>query len=450
MIFCHWKGAHMHIRQLSLMVFMLFTPLIARQEKLYIANISEAVPVSVSTGKETVLLPAESYVVLDALQLPQEVTVTPDIKKGGDLPPKIFTIPTNWKSKDVLIKTGYFAKKDDRPFWKKLIFGNKISYSFASSINPYDYQNNKDLTEELKGLKQISQATSPFQSLRKEMVNSIQTFKNEVDAALPENKPAVAQKYFQYMTQTILDRYGQLSPADIEQLKQDYVTLLGNIQKNHLPEALKAKFQACLDLKKQYEQEELHAKLKTALSNFSYDDLKKIHENLLSRILLPAAGNMLDYYRNQLQSQAPQEPFVQMIMGIEFSLYAGTDKESLIELIATLIDQNYIDKIEDPVSQKIFDTIKSSNKPVIIDCFGTYCPPCKMMKPIFEKVSHEYQNDYTFLEVDIQQAPLFAQTYSIQAVPTFLFIKDNQVIDQHAGALPEAAFRKKIAEVFNA
>ncbi len=439
----------MHISQLSLMVFMFITPLVARQEKLYIANTSEAIPVSVSMGEGTVLIPAQSYVVLDMPQLPQEVTVKPDIKKAEDLSPKIFTIPTNWKSQDVLIKTDYVVKKDDRPFWKKWIFLNKISYTQRSTINPYDPQDTTQLTETLKDLTQISQATSPFQSLRKEMVNSIQTFKKEVDVVLPENKPAVAQKFFQHMAQNILDLYGQLSPSEIAQLKQDYATLLGNIQKNRLPAALKARFQECLDLKNQYEQDELQAKLKSKLSNFNYDDLKKIHDNLLSRIILPAAGNMLDYYRNQLQSQSPNEAFVQMIMGIELSLYTGTDKESLIELIAALIGQNYIDKIEDPASQKIFDTIKSSNKPVIIDCFGTYCPPCKMMKPIFEKISHEYQNDYTFLEVDIQQAPLFAQAYSIQAVPTFLFIKNNQVIDQHAGALPEPAFKQKIAAVFS-
>jgi len=65
------------------------------------------------------------------------------------------------------------------------------------------------------------------------------------------------------------------------------------------------------------------------------------------------------------------------------------------------------------------------------------CPPCKMLKPIFEKLAvNEELKDVVFIAADANEHPQ-AREYGVSSVPTVLFFKGNDVIGQNVGFVPE-------------
>ncbi|KAI8901639.1 hypothetical protein BC833DRAFT_576684 [Globomyces pollinis-pini] len=91
-----------------------------------------------------------------------------------------------------------------------------------------------------------------------------------------------------------------------------------------------------------------------------------------------------------------------------------------------------------------FSDIISSNALVIVDFHATWCGPCKMIAPKYEKFSQTYTN-MTFIKVDVDEVPEVAQTNEIRAMPTFLIFKDGSMVEEIVGADPvkiETAIKK--------
>lgn len=69
--------------------------------------------------------------------------------------------------------------------------------------------------------------------------------------------------------------------------------------------------------------------------------------------------------------------------------------------------------------------------------WAEWCPPCRMMSPIFKEVAQDMQSSAQFGEVDLDQAPELAGRYGVQSIPTVLLFKDGKVIDRLTGAAPK-------------
>ena len=69
---------------------------------------------------------------------------------------------------------------------------------------------------------------------------------------------------------------------------------------------------------------------------------------------------------------------------------------------------------------------------VAIDFFADWCGPCKKLAPHFSEYSNEYTN-ITFLKVNTDKAEELAQFYSVTALPTLIFIRDNTIISEMRG-----------------
>ena len=84
---------------------------------------------------------------------------------------------------------------------------------------------------------------------------------------------------------------------------------------------------------------------------------------------------------------------------------------------------------------------RSQEVPVLLDCWATWCGPCKTIGPILESLAKEYEGRFELVKVDIDKAPQVAMALRVQSVPTVYLFKGGRPIDGFQGAQPESAIR---------
>jgi len=91
--------------------------------------------------------------------------------------------------------------------------------------------------------------------------------------------------------------------------------------------------------------------------------------------------------------------------------------------------------------------IEDANKPIIIDAYATWCGPCQHMAPIFEELEQELGSKYAFVKLNIDESPDIAVSYKILSVPTFIFIKNNEVVGREIGYMSKEDLHTKIEQI---
>jgi len=81
-----------------------------------------------------------------------------------------------------------------------------------------------------------------------------------------------------------------------------------------------------------------------------------------------------------------------------------------------------------------------ADKLIVLDCFATWCGPCKVIAPEMLKMSNanEYKDRVDFYKIDVDEVPEVAQELNVRAMPTFMFFKDGQKVDEVVGANTKA------------
>ena len=77
---------------------------------------------------------------------------------------------------------------------------------------------------------------------------------------------------------------------------------------------------------------------------------------------------------------------------------------------------------------------EAGSKPLVIDFTASWCPPCQMIKPIFEQLAKDYEGKAVLVKVDVDEMDVLAAEFGINCMPTFKIVKGGQVVDQLEGA----------------
>lgn len=84
--------------------------------------------------------------------------------------------------------------------------------------------------------------------------------------------------------------------------------------------------------------------------------------------------------------------------------------------------------------------------PAIIDFYADWCGPCKMVAPVLEELSNEYNGKIVIYKVDTEVEQELAAVFGIQSIPTFLFIPVDGEPMMQPGAFPKNVFKQVIEE----
>ena len=91
-----------------------------------------------------------------------------------------------------------------------------------------------------------------------------------------------------------------------------------------------------------------------------------------------------------------------------------------------------------------FDSFISSHDYVVVDFWAPWCVPCRIVSPILEQLSGVYADRVAFAKLNTDENPITANKFYIEGIPTILFFKNGQVVDQIVGAYPKSYIENTI------
>lgn len=82
----------------------------------------------------------------------------------------------------------------------------------------------------------------------------------------------------------------------------------------------------------------------------------------------------------------------------------------------------------------------------VVDFWAAWCGPCRMIAPILDQLSVEYAGKVKVTKLDVDSNQATSTKFNVRSIPTLLFFKDGQLVDQVKGAVPKAALVAKFAQ----
>ena len=105
--------------------------------------------------------------------------------------------------------------------------------------------------------------------------------------------------------------------------------------------------------------------------------------------------------------------------------------------------QNIVTLTADNFEQEVV----KSGRPVLVDFWAEWCGPCKQLAPMLDELATEYDGKVKVAKVNIDDHQNLAVQYHINSIPTLLFFKNGQVVDQVVGLKSKKDFKAKLDQL---
>lgn len=88
--------------------------------------------------------------------------------------------------------------------------------------------------------------------------------------------------------------------------------------------------------------------------------------------------------------------------------------------------------------------VSDSQIPVLVDFWAPWCGPCKMVAPVLEEISKEYEGKVKVAKLNVDESPNTATEFGIRSIPTLILFKDGNVLEQTIGVQSKENIKQMI------
>jgi thioredoxin 1 len=97
------------------------------------------------------------------------------------------------------------------------------------------------------------------------------------------------------------------------------------------------------------------------------------------------------------------------------------------------------------VTDDTFDQeVLNSNQPVLVDFWASWCGPCRMLAPVLNELSAEYEGRVKICKINVDENPTMTNQYRVSGIPCMKFFKQGSIVDEIVGMSPKGNIAKKL------
>ena len=126
-------------------------------------------------------------------------------------------------------------------------------------------------------------------------------------------------------------------------------------------------------------------------------------------------------------------------------------RAAIPDLVAALTEKDIMNEsATQPVSvtdNDFADQVLQSDRPVLVDFWAEWCGPCRVLGPVIESLSQEYEGRVKVAKVDVDSSQQVAMQYGIRSIPTVMLFDKGQIVDTIVGVRPKSDYETSLRKV---